>query len=102
MDKQRIREMALAAGFKLKPQPDGTEDLNPYVYDFARALMADAPPAPFAGLPWKWSRYNKANSNLIRIEDAAGKVVISGYCRRDESADAIVSAVNRAAPAAQE
>ena len=36
-----IRELALANGFKLKPQPDGAEDLNPYVFDFARALVAE-------------------------------------------------------------
>lgn len=42
MDRDAIRALALAHGFKLKPQPDGTEDLNPYVYDFAVALMATA------------------------------------------------------------
>lgn len=35
-----IRQLALAAGFKLKPQPDGSDDLNPYVFEFARALLA--------------------------------------------------------------
>lgn len=42
MDKQKVRELALANGFKLKPQPDGSEDLNPYVYEFAAALAAEA------------------------------------------------------------
>ena len=38
MSKQQIKELALANGFKLKEQPDGSMDLNPYVYDFAAAL----------------------------------------------------------------
>ena len=38
LSRSEIRELALECGFQLKPQPDGTEDLNPYVYDFARAL----------------------------------------------------------------
>lgn len=36
-----IREVALSKGFKLKPQPDGSEDLNPYVYEFAEALTEE-------------------------------------------------------------
>lgn len=39
MDKERIKEIALANGFKLKEQPSGEMELNPYVYDFARALI---------------------------------------------------------------
>ena len=35
-----IKELALANGFKLKEQPNGTMDLNPYVYDFAKALLS--------------------------------------------------------------
>jgi hypothetical protein len=38
MDKNRIRELALANGFKLKDLPDGSVDLKPYVYDFALAI----------------------------------------------------------------
>lgn len=34
-----IRTIALHNGFKLKEQPDGTMDLNPYVYEFAKALI---------------------------------------------------------------
>lgn len=40
INKQIIKDLALAAGFKLKPQPDGAEDLNPYVYEFAKMLGA--------------------------------------------------------------
>ena len=42
MSKQQIKELALSNGFKLKQQPSGEMDLNPYVYDFADALLAKA------------------------------------------------------------
>lgn len=41
MTNDMIRQIALANGFKARTQDDGTTDLNPYVYDFARALLAD-------------------------------------------------------------
>ena len=39
MTNDQIKELAIAYGFKLKEQADGNMDLNPYVYDFARALI---------------------------------------------------------------
>ena len=39
MTNDQIKQIALANGFKLKEQPNGEMDLNPYVYDFARALL---------------------------------------------------------------
>lgn len=39
MTNDQIKEIALANGFKLKEQPNGEMDLNPYVYEFARALL---------------------------------------------------------------
>lgn len=39
MTREEIKQLALKSGFKLKPHPDGSEDLNPYVYDFARRLV---------------------------------------------------------------
>lgn len=42
MNEQQIKKLALANGFKLKEQANGNMDLNPYVYDFARALMQTA------------------------------------------------------------
>lgn len=42
MNNDQIRKLALDNGFKLKQQPNGDEDLNPYVYDFARALLSQA------------------------------------------------------------
>ena len=35
---QRIKELALANGFSLKPQASGNMDLNTYVYEFANAI----------------------------------------------------------------
>jgi len=39
MDKKIVKEVALANGFKLKEQPDGSLELNPYVYVFADKLV---------------------------------------------------------------
>lgn len=39
MNKQYIKEVALGCGFKLKEQPNGDLDLNPYVYTFADKLI---------------------------------------------------------------
>lgn len=39
MTNDQIKEIALANGFKLKEQPSGEMDLNPYVYEFARILL---------------------------------------------------------------
>lgn len=40
LKKESVRQLALEAGFKLKEQPDGSLDLNPYVYTFADKLAA--------------------------------------------------------------
>lgn len=39
MNNERIKELALANGFNLKEQSDGTMELNPYVYEFVKALL---------------------------------------------------------------
>lgn len=39
MTDDQITNIALAHGFNLKEQPDGSMALNPYVYQFARALL---------------------------------------------------------------
>ena len=41
MNNVTIKRLALANGFKLKRQLSGKMDLNPYVYDFARAVLAN-------------------------------------------------------------
>ena len=40
MTNDEIKELALANGFKCRKQTDGTTDLNPYVYEFARVVFA--------------------------------------------------------------
>lgn len=40
MEKQAVKEIALACGFKLEPQPNGTMDLKPRVYEFADQLLS--------------------------------------------------------------
>lgn len=42
MNKQKIKDLALSSGFKLKQQPNGGMELNPYVYEFAEVLLAKA------------------------------------------------------------
>ena len=42
MDIQKVKELALANGFKLKEQASGSMDLNAYVYDFANAVEQEA------------------------------------------------------------
>ena len=39
MNKQYIKEVALECGFKLREQPNGELDLNPYVYTFSDKLI---------------------------------------------------------------
>lgn len=46
-----ITAMALNNGFKLKVQPDGGFALNPYVFDFARELLAARPVTRHAFCP---------------------------------------------------
>lgn len=36
----QIQDIALAAGFTLKPQPDGSMALHPHVFEFARAMIS--------------------------------------------------------------
>lgn len=57
MTNDKIKEIALANGFKLKQQPDGTQDLNPYVYEFARALVV--------------SKLDEAANDINDLEDFA-------------------------------
>lgn len=55
MEIQKIKELALANGFKLKEQASGNIDLNAYVYDFANAIeqaaKAQAVPEGFVLVP---------------------------------------------------
>lgn len=48
MTREQIKAIYLANGFKEKDQGEGRMDLNPYVYDAARALLT----AQLADLGW--------------------------------------------------
>lgn len=37
---EQIEALALASGFQLKQQPDGSMALHPHVFEFARQLLA--------------------------------------------------------------
>lgn len=39
LTKDKVKQLALDNGFKLKQQPDGSMDLNPYVYQFAEEMQ---------------------------------------------------------------
>ena len=51
MTNEKIHKIALAHGFRDRPQPDGTIGLNAYVYEFARAMFEAGQAAAPAG--WK-------------------------------------------------
>lgn len=42
MTNEQIKELALAHGFKLKEQPNGSKDFHPYIYELVRAALARA------------------------------------------------------------
>lgn len=39
LNKEKIRELLLQVGYKLKEQTDGSLDLNPYVYDGVELIL---------------------------------------------------------------
>jgi hypothetical protein len=41
ISKERIVELALKNGFKLKQQPEGPDALNPYVFDFVADIIKE-------------------------------------------------------------
>ena len=82
MDIQRIKELALANGFSLKPQASGNMDLNAYVYDFANAIeqeaKAQAVPEGFVLVPKEPTeamiqRGTKANSECLNENAPLGE-----------------------------
>ena len=71
---------ALAAGFKLKGQRDGSEDLNPYVYAFAQSLIST--PAS----RWREAGFPEPHPDLIGKERAR---LPMGNLTDDELANAV-------------
>lgn len=66
MNHERVTQLALANGFKLKEQPDGSMALNPYVFEFVAALLAEraAPPTTSAKLSDFCGHMNAARDHL--------------------------------------
>lgn len=69
MNKERIKDIALANGFKLKEQPCGEMDLNPYVYKFSRELLKA-----------QHERIRIALENLSDAVDNTHDQRVIGYC----------------------
>ena len=72
MNKEQIKHLALYNGFKLKEQPDGTMDLNPYVYDFARVLTSGVSSMKFIKLHYNGRETLVNMSNVTDIHRVPG------------------------------
>lgn len=102
MDIQKIKELALANGFKLKEQASGNMDLNAYVYDFANAIeqeaKANAVPEGFVLMP-KTPDVNivkKICTEFILGEDLNGNPVGLEPCDAEDVLEIIVKALEPA------
>ena len=78
MTNNQIKELALANGFKLKEQSDGTMDLNPYVYEFAHALMKHQTVRVYTDITYEFNKRLKVFTGsdeqyAIRKEERAFK-----------------------------
>lgn len=89
MDIQKIKELALANGFKLKEQADGSMDLNAYVYDFANAIeqAAKAQAVPETQQS-KQAEIDDLNAQLKAVHDS--RIEFVEYCRKIESGDFVI------------
>lgn len=84
MTNEQIKKIALACGFKLKEQPTGEMDLNPYVYDFARELIKQNQQSAWVNvkdaLPTEgevvlaWTGYNFDVTETISFHDEDGNL----------------------------
>lgn len=85
MDIQKIKELALANGFKLKEQADGSMDLNAYVYDFANAIeqAAKAQAVPDTYTPI-----------VLALEDVQSKIAQASFLTMDADNENEVMAVD--------
>lgn len=71
MNKETIKQIALANDFKLKEQANGEMDLNPYVYEFANAIAKHCWSAFKIGVMPHKIHPTKAslNNGWIRVDD---------------------------------
>lgn len=80
MTKDQIYRLALASGFKPKLQPDGTMDLNPYVYQFAENILADEMKTLFELL---WSIRKACGDDGKRMQDELVSYIIELKAKAD-------------------
>lgn len=88
MNREQIKELALTSGFKLKPQQDGTEDLHPYVYEFAQALMAQAVTTTNTTAAAEWREAGKDDPHSSRY-DCERAALAMGSLTDDQLANAV-------------
>lgn len=97
LNKETIKEIALANGFKLKEQANGEMDLNLYVYEFANEIAKHCWSAWQSGVmphkihPTKASLNNgwiSVDDDLPRIESKEDYLVYSTYTKVYEKVDA--------------
>ena len=85
MDIQKIKELALANGFKLKEQASGNVDLNAYVYDFANAIEQEAKAQAVL---------DTYTPIVLALEDIQSKIAKTSFLTMDEENENEVMAVN--------
>lgn len=78
MDIEKIKELALANGFKLKEQASGNMDLNAYVYDFANAIEQAAKAQSKKALLEQFEINNKLVEQIEKLKaDVPGQITIT-------------------------
>ena len=78
--KHYIKEVALECGFKLKEQPNGDLDLNPYVYTFADKLIKQTHIDLLADIKIELVNINsQINDVVLECEQ------VSDECKKDKS-----------------
>ncbi len=87
MDIQKIKELALANGFKLKEQASGNMDLNAYVYDFANAIEQAAK----AAVPEGFVLVKADNVNSFYQDDNEPE----NFCNSCDDLDALGDLIDR-------
>ena len=101
MKNEDIKRIALASGFELKDLPDGSKGLRPYVFEFAKALLAAERQAVADicdELEEHWSEYKDAallNGDVALSNAASGEPrAASGEPRAARAIKAAVLARN--------
>lgn len=89
MNKERVKELALANGFKLKEQPDGSMDLHPYVFTFAEALIAEAIATEVSKLwqPLTQDVLRRIDTSSQLLRNEKGEVFTGFYQERSTGGD---------------